>query len=111
MYTLEYIGIYPRSIRKAVNVAEDALSRVDLDNYIDELNEGAIEMLKEVGDWSQITNSIIFAYFTVARDIIESKAEPNKDEDKRMCEIYVNGYDSHFYIDGEEVFTDREYDL
>lgn len=64
---------------------------------IEEMNYMVIEQLEECGDWSNITNSIIDAYFTVTADLIKQRRKDVK------VSYYVNGMDSHFYIDGEEI--------
>lgn len=56
-----------------------------------------LEQLEECGDWSNITNSIIDAYFTVTADLIKQRRKDVK------VSYYVNGMDSHFYINGEEI--------
>lgn len=64
---------------------------------IEEMNYMVIEQLEECGDWSNITNSIIDAYFTVTANLIKQRRKDVK------VSYYVNGMDSHFYIDGEEI--------
>lgn len=102
MYTLEYIGIYPSEIKRGVCIAESALEDAGLPGHIDELNENAIARLKVIGDWSSITNSVIQAYFEEAQSIILSKTD-------HICSYFVNGLDSHFVIDGDEVSPNKEY--
>lgn len=95
--TLQYLGIYEDAIENAVATAENALTQLDLDYCIDELNESAFEDMKALNDWEHITNTIISAYFACAQSIIEREL-PDVDTD-----YYVNCDDSHFYIGGDEV--------
>lgn len=95
--TLQYLGIYEDAIENAVTTAENALTQLDLDYCIDELNESAFEDMKAINDWEHITNTIIAAYFACAQSIIEREL-PDVDTD-----YYVNCDDSHFYIGGDEV--------
>ena len=95
---LQYLSIYEKAIDWAISAAEEAIKRVGLgDQGVQDLNEMALDELKESGDWDNITNSIIRAYFIVAYDMIK-QTNP-----KIECSYYVNCYDSHFYMNGKEV--------
>lgn len=99
MNTLNFLGIYETAINNAVEVSESALKEVRLENKIDDLHNSIEECLKEIGDWENITNSIIYAYFSTAESIIEEEYG----EEKKI-DFYINCDDSHFYINNEEVF-------
>lgn len=102
MYTLEYIGIYPAEIKRGVYIAESALEEADMSELIDKLNENAVARLKMSGSWDSITNSIIQAYFDEAMNIIQNRSD-------HKCTYFVNGLDSHFMIDGDEVSPHKEF--
>ena len=98
MSNIRFLGIYEEEIDKAVNSSELALKQEGFtEKEIEEMNDMALEQLEECGDWSNITNSIIDAYFTVTADLIKQRRK-----DKEVS-YYVNEMDSHFYIDGEEI--------
>lgn len=94
---MNYIGIWEDAINDAINTAEEALKQLELDYRIKKLHSDAAIELEYVGSWDHITNSIITAYFTAAQSII-SDYLPDIETD-----FYVNCYDSHFYIGGDEV--------
>ena len=102
MYTLEYIGIYPAEIKRGVYIAESALEEAGMPGLIDKLNENAVARLKMNGSWDSITNSVIQAYFEEAVSIIQSRSD-------YKCTYFVNGLDSHFMIDGDEVSPHKEF--
>lgn len=98
MSNIRFLGIYEEEIDKAVDSSELALKQEGFtEKEIDEMNDMVIEQLEECGDWSNITNSIIDAYFTVTADLIKQRGLGVN------VSYYVNGMDSHFYIDGEEI--------
>lgn len=98
MSNIRFLGIYEEEIDKAVNSSELALKQEGFtEKEIDEMNDMVIEQLEECGDWSNITNSIIDAYFTVTADLIKQRGLGVN------VSYYINGMDSHFYIDGEEI--------
>lgn len=98
MSDIRFLGIYEEEIDKAVDSSELALEQEGFtEKEIGEMNDMVIEQLEECGDWSNITNSIIDAYFTVTADLIKQRRKDVK------VSYYVNGMDSHFYIDGEEI--------
>ena len=99
MFNLGYLGIYENTIQSAVDTAESALDRVNARvSDRNALHSDAESIMKECGDFGDITNSIINAYFDAAKNIIERYSK------KYEVDYYVNGDDSHFYIDGEEIF-------
>ena len=93
-YTLPFLGIYQDAIESAADSAENALRVAGVSN--DDFNDMVIQELEESGDFSDITNSIIHAFFIVAHDLIRQSAP---DVDVRY---YVNCDDSHIYVNGNE---------
>lgn len=94
---LSFFGIYPEAINDAVDQCEIAMSNCGFNSDdIEYMYMLADEELEHFGVWANITNSIIEAYFTVTKEFIKNRF-PEKE-----VEFYVNGSDSHFYIDGEE---------
>ena len=100
MFTnFQYLGIYEDAINDAIDTCESALKQVGGEDDIDDMNEYALYHLKECGSFDDITNSIISAYFSTMKYFIK-KYRPDADVD-----YYVNGDDSHLYIDHEEVYA------
>lgn len=98
MSNIRFLGIYEEEINNAVDTSELAMKREGFtEKEIEEMNDMVIEQLEECGDWSNITNSIIDAYFTVTADLIKQRGLGVD------VSYYVNGMDSHFYINGEEI--------
>ena len=98
MSNIRFLGIYEEEINNAVNTSELAMKREGFtEKEIEEMNDMVIEQLEECGDWSNITNSIIDAYFTVTADLIKQRGLGVN------VSYYINGMDSRFYIDGEEI--------
>ena len=98
MSNIRFWGIYEEEINNAVDTSELAMKREGFtEKEIEEMNDMVIEQLEECGDWSNITNSIIDAYFTVTADLIKQRGLGVD------VSYYVNGMDSHFYINGEEI--------
>lgn len=98
MSNIRFLGIYEEEINNAVDTSELAMKREGFtEKEIEEMNDMVLEQLEECGDWSNITNSIIDAYFTVTADLIKQRGL------RVNVSYYVNGMDSHFYINGEEI--------
>lgn len=98
MSNIRFLGIYEEEINNAVDTSELAMKREGFtEKEIEEMNDMVMEQLEECGDWSNITNSIIDAYFTVTADLIKQRGLGVD------VSYYVNGMDSHFYINGEEI--------
>jgi len=96
----QFLGIYEDAINDAIDTCESALKKVGASiSDIDDMNDDALYRLKECGDFEDITNSIISAYFSTVGYFIK-KYRPDADVD-----YYVNGDDSHLYIDREEVYA------
>ena len=98
METLNAIGIYENAICNAIEASERAMEKCGLSGMIDDLHCEAFNYLPDVGDFNDITNSIIYAYFSTAKSFIEIYAKKAYD-----VEFYTNCDDSHFYINGEGV--------
>jgi len=95
---MQYLGIYEDAIDTAINTCEEAMKQMEFSIHdIDTMNELALEDLKSMGSWDDITNSIIQAYFSTTAYLI-NKRHPDLDVD-----YYVNCHDSHFYIGQEEI--------
>lgn len=98
--SLPLFGIYPAAIDAACMVCEFAMEQNGLGDMIDEMYENAEYYLQEydhAATVAHLTNAIISAVFGATSSIIRDKC-PDKNVD-----YFVNCYDSHFYIDGEEV--------
>lgn len=95
--SLAYVNIYPESITDFIDTCEGAMRELGFTlDEIDCMNEYAYITLNQLGTFKQITNSIIDAYGYATSEFIMRKY-PQKEVD-----YYVNGLDSHLYIDGEE---------
>lgn len=90
---LQYLCIYETAINKAIKKSEKLLAYFNfLEKDIEEMHRLAFERLIDCGDFSNITNSIIYAYFYTATDIIKRRF-PDKEMD-----YYINCEDSHLYL-------------
>ena len=97
---MHYLGKNHQAINNAVESAENLLKHEDFDfttQDIDNMNEWALEYLKENGDFGDITNSIIYAYFSSARAYV------NRRYPKAQIDYYINCNDSYLYYNGDEV--------
>lgn len=94
-----FFGIWPEYIERACTTCEDVLKTYDLENFIDDLYEGAEETLKcyYIGKYDHLSNTICNALFNELAFILRQR---RKDLD---VDYFVNGDDTHFYINGEEV--------
>lgn len=100
MGNLDYLGIHEYEINRAIERAEHAMKHEGFDDEkINDMHAIVFEDLKETGNWEDITNSIIHSYFNVTTDIINEKHD-----NPQYATYYVNGLDSHFYLDREEVY-------
>lgn len=92
----EIFGIYPDAINRAYEIAMNQLDKFGIpSNYFDTDMQ---EELEESIDPNNISNSLIFVIFRTLENYLEDNGF---DEDR--IDFYVNGFDSHFYIDKEEV--------
>ena len=97
---MHFLGIYEDAINSAIESAENLLKREEFDFTdwdIDQLNDWAVQYLAENGSFENITDSIIYAYFSSAKEYVNKKY-PNA-----QIDFYVNCNDSHLYYDGMEV--------
>ena len=95
MSVLTCLGIYDKAIEDAVDSAYLCYEEAGFaDSSV--LDACADDELEECGDWKDITNSIIGAYFHSCKDLIEQNTE-------HTVEYYVNCSDSHIYLDGREI--------
>lgn len=100
MDNLDYLGIHKYEIDRAIERAENAMKRDGFNNeQINDMHSMVFEDLKETGNWEDITNSIIGSYFRVTADLIN-----NRHNDPEYATYYVNGLDSHFYLNREEMY-------
>lgn len=98
MTNLAFLNIYPDAIDDAIESCEDAMKELGFTiSEIDDMNECAMEDLKEIGSFDDITNSIISAYYHAAASMIEDKY-PGISVD-----YYVNCHDSPFTVDKPEI--------
>lgn len=93
---LQYLRIYEDAINDAIGMSERAVERY-APSRADELFDSAMEAMKEIGTFDNITNSIIMSFFYAADQIIAQEC-PSVETD-----YYVNCHDSHFYVDHEPV--------
>lgn len=110
--TCDYLGIHVDEIEKAAKTCEDAMEHLGFSiDEIDDMNEYAKDEFEEVGSLSDITNSIIGAYFHATEYMV------NKRFPRLGVRYYVNGWDSDFYVDepeqldADEIREDWEYAL
>lgn len=94
MSALNLFNIYEKSIDSIHDTCTSALEEygINIDFQIE-----VMEDLKQIGDWEDIGNSLIHAMLSTTAGII--KREKNLE-----CDYYVNGLDSHLYINGEEYY-------
>lgn len=91
MFNLGLYSIYP----EAIEYATDIFNKICEDYKLGYLwNEFDVE-LRENGDCTEPTDSIIHALFIVLKDNLQDQGV--------NCDFYVNCDDSHFYINNEEV--------
>ena len=99
----KYIGIIePEPIKEAMESAYNAVKVLTPEDkhkrLLDELDEEALSYLEECGKWGDITNSIIYAFFKAAQEIVSMYGPKN-----HQLTFYVNCRDSHLmdYSNGE----------
>lgn len=96
-YLLQFFGIYPNDIEHATEIADEAcieagLTEDDIDFVFED--DIAFDLKHCVGDWEDITGSLIRAYFGACGNAVRRKLG----EENVEIDWYVNGWDSHFYI-------------
>lgn len=97
---LQYLGIHEDAIDRAIESAENLLRCEEFDfteRDVEKLNDEAFQYLKENGNFEDITNSIIYAYYSSAKEYV------NNEYPYAQIDFYVNCHDSHLYYDGMEI--------
>ncbi len=87
-----YYGIYPEEIQRAQDIVNEIIYRYNL-SY--DINEEIDTAFYECGSLEDITNSLILAMFSTVKSKLDNMGIEN--------DYYINGYDTHFYINGEEI--------
>lgn len=91
-----FLCIYPQAIESAKSACETALEQMGISTC--DLDNEAEHAFKECSNLDDITNSIIYAYFETTKGMIEAAGKNVE------CSYYINCDDSHFYINGEEMY-------
>lgn len=92
---LQYLRIYPDAIDTAISRVEEAMEGLGFGaREIQDMHDEAFSELEEVGNWENITNSIIFAYYRTAEAFILERYPG------ATVDYYVNGTDSPFEVSG-----------
>ena len=94
---LHFLRIYEDAINNAIESAENLLKLEEFgfnDDDIDNMNAMAFECLIDNGSFSNITDSIIYAYFSSARAYV------NKKYPEAQIDYYINSNDSYLYYNG-----------
>lgn len=96
MNALNCFGIYEDEINKADEICQDVLCHAGLENRYDEMMNDALDYFYDIqlSCETNITNGLIGCMFNSTRNILMEKY-PDLDVD-----YYVNGYDSHLYVNG-----------
>ena len=103
MTNLAFLGIYPHAIDSAIENCEEAMKDLGFTvSEIDDMNEAALEDLKEIGTFDDITNSIIAAYYGAAKWTIKERYP------EIAVDYYVNCDDSPFTVNRPEIENVRE---
>ena len=95
--TLSYFGIYPNEIERVDEICQDVLEHLGAsDDEIDRVYSEAHGNFYNVdlNSFGHMTNALIYFMFDSVRECIKEKY-PDLDVD-----IYVNGWDSHLYVNG-----------
>ena len=87
-----YYGIYPEEINNADETVGEIVNRYGLS---DDIYEQIEERFHECGSLKDITNSLMWAMFSTVSAELDNMGVEN--------DYYINGLDTHFYINGEEV--------
>lgn len=104
-----YLGIYPEEIDRADDICSNVLEYIGLDRNAFEENV-EYRLSDEMNlNFENITNEIIAAMFCELYVQIAKRLEVESDEALRKkigsidnVRYYVNGWDSHFSINGDE---------
>ena len=100
-FLLSFCGIYPDAIENIDDKITEELKKVGIDF---EVTDSALEdELEQVGDWKNITNSIILAFCSIGESMVIAKY-PNAEVDH-----IINGDDSYFTIKNiDELLNESE---
>ena len=97
-YNVQFFGIYPDEIEHATEIADEACIEAGLDPDVlfdfDFDYDIVFDLKHCVGDWDDITGSVIRAYFGCCCGAIQDKLG----EENVEVDWYINGWDTHFYI-------------
>ena len=94
MNALNCFGIYERDINKADEICQDVICHAGLENRYDEMMERALDYFydMQLDSAISITNALIDCMFNSTKDILMEKYKNIE------VDYYVNGYDSHLYV-------------
>lgn len=95
--TLSALNLYPQYIIDCHDTCIEALKSrgyPGVERNYDFENE-VMDDLDNIGDWHDISNSIMAAMLSTTCAMLKEKGYE--------ADFYVNGADTHLYIDGEEV--------
>lgn len=91
---MQYLCIYEHAIDNAVEICECAMKDCGFsEREISDMHNMAREELTEIGDWSDITNSIISAYFITTESLIKQKYEDASVSFEVNCDASYFNYD------------------
>ena len=95
---LKYLGIYPESVEKADVICERVCEKYGIGSDYDVWEHVRQDFEKQVYDEYPLSDLIIFFIFkNLKAALVKSKKVEEPDID-----WYINGWDTGFYIDGEE---------
>ena len=96
-YIVQFFGIYPDEIEHATVVADEACIEAGLseDDIDFDFEDDIAFCLKHFGNWEDITNSIIEAYFYKCKAVCYEKFGL----ENVKVDWYINGWDTHFYVE------------
>ena len=94
---LAFLGIYPDAIDNAIEKSEKLMQKLGFsENDIAKMHDEAKENLNGIGNFNDITNSIILAYFATVKSFA-------LEDDYSKISYYINCSDSHLYYEGNEI--------
>lgn len=100
--TCQFLGISTEAIENIEDEIIEELQKVDVD--FEYTQDEVLESLEEIGNWKNITNSIITALCCIAESLVLG-AYP-----EARVDWFVNSYDSSFSINNiEDLLDDEEY--
>lgn len=92
---LDVLGIHEGDIERASDNLQDALEEVGLLDEYDDIVAAVSEAVANV-PVSEIQDFLIESLYAKAKAVVEEKLPDS------LVHYYVNGYDSHFYINRDE---------